>query len=397
MARWIANIAGLLLIAAAVVAVLVLDFGGPRSAAQEEGGGQQERPPPTVEVAEPLQREIVDYNEFTGRFIPVRDVVLQARVSGYLTRIAFTEGQSVREGDLLYQIDPRPFQATLASAEAELRAAQARRALARVEAERARTLASRQIGSEQEYDRSRASFAEAVANVSIAEAAVENAELELEFTRIVAPISGRISATRVDVGNLVTAGGMGMEGLATIVSTDPVEFTFAVSEAQYLDYVRLARSRGEDEAQVQMDVQVRLMDEEQWAHQGRMTFLDNRLDPNSGTIEGRATFRNPDRVLTPGVFGRLRLPASRRYEALLLPDEAIVSDQSRKLVYIVDDEDNIRSSEVRLGPLYEGLRVIREGVEAGDRVVVSGLQRAQVGKPVTPMESEIEAPARADG
>lgn len=359
---------------------------------------QQNRPPPTVKVSVPLTERINDWDEYTGRFIPVRTVQLQSRISGYLDRVDFREGDIVTKGQVLFQIDPRPFEAELASARARMAAAEARRDVSKTDAERALTLFRRKVGSEQDFQRAQGSYAETVANVAIADAAIRSAELNLEFTRITAPITGRISATGIDPGNLV-AGGLGMpQVLATIVSMDPIEFSFTASEANYLRYIRLARSGERASArQTETPVQLRLMDEDTWTYTGRMTFVDNRLDPNSGTIEGRATFANPDLFLTPGVFGRMRLPASGTYTAMLVPDDAILSDQSRKIVYVVADDDTVSEREVTMGPLYRGLRVIRKGLEPQERIVVSGIQRAKPGAPVTPEDTVIEFSQTADG
>lgn len=367
------------LTAAAVVAITL----SPAAEAQQQG-------PPPVEVATPLTETIVDWDEYTGRFRAVSSVVLQARVSGYLDAIHFQEGSLVERGDLLYEIDRRPFEAAVAQAEAQLEAANARLDLAEIEVGRAEELLERNVGPESEAQRRRAEVREAVANVGIAEAALETAKLDLSFTRITAPIDGRISATSADVGNLVIGGPSGASEMANIVSVDPIEFTFTVSEADFLRYARLDQngdrrsSRGYD-----TPVEVRLIGDEDWPWKGSMTFVDNQIDPNSGTMEGRATLVNPDQLLQPGLFGRLRLPGSGEYEAVLIPDEAIVADQARQIVYVLGDENVIEARGVRTGPIHRGLRVIREGLEADEQIVISGVQRARPGQPVQPMPTEI--------
>ena len=340
---------------------------------------------PMVEVATPLTERIVDWDEYTGRFEAVRSVVLQARVSGYLDEIHFQEGDRVEAGQLLYRIDPRPFEADVAQAQARLDAAIALRELALIEVERAEELFRREVGPRSEAQRRRAEFQEAVANVALAEAELVSARLDLEFTEIHAPISGRISATNIDVGNLVIGGPNGATVLANIVTVDPIEFVFTVSEADFLRYARLdAQSIRPSSRDFENSVFVKLQDEETWPWRGRMTFVDNQIDSNSGTLEGRATFENGNDFLKPGLFGRLRLAGSPEYDAILIPDEAIVSDQSHLLVYVVGEDNIVSERRVILGPLHRGLRVVREGLTMEDRVVVSGVQRARPGAPVTP-------------
>lgn len=353
-------------------------------------GHAQDQGPPPVEVATPLTETVVDWDEYTGRFRAVESVVLQARVSGYLEAIHFDEGSLVEKGDLLFEIDRRPFEAEVAQAEAQIEAANARLELAEIEVGRAEQLLDRNVGPESEAQRRRAESKEAVANVAIAEAALETARLDLSFTRVTAPIAGRISATEIDVGNLVIGGPSGATVLANIVTLDPIEFGFTVSEADYLRYARLDRegdrrsSRGYG-----TPVEVRLIGDEDWPWDGAMTFVDNQIDPNSGTIEGRATLANPNRFLQPGLFGRLRLPGSGEYRAVLVPDVAIVADQARQIVYVVGEGDVIEARPVMTGPIHRGLRVIRGGLAGDERIVVSGVQRARPGQPVTPMPAEI--------
>ena len=344
--------------------------------------------PPVVEVATPLSQRIVDWDEYTGRFVAVESVEIQARVSGHLDAIHFREGQLVQQGDLLYEIDRRPFEASFFQAQARLDAAIARLDLAQIELNRARELVRRDVGSRSEAQRRFAEFLEAEADVALAEAQLQTAELDLEFTQITAPISGRISATTIDAGNLVTAGAATV--LANIVSLDPIEFVFTVSEADFLRYARLDLTGSRPSSRTtENPVLVRLLDEDDWPRQGRMTFVDNQIDPNTGTLEGRATLANPDQLLQPGLFGRLRLAGSAEYEAMLIPDEAVVADQSNLIVYVVGDDDVVREQRVDLGPLYRGLRVVRDGLAATDRVVVSGTQRARPGAQVTPQLAEL--------
>jgi len=347
----------------------------------------QQNAPPEVDTALPLTRAIVDFDLYTGQFQAVQRVTVQARVSGYLKTIHFEEGAMVEAGDLLFEIDPRPFQAELEQAEARLQVANAAQRLATVNNERAAELLRRNVGSEADADTRQAEFSRAVADVAFAEAVVAAARLNLAFTRIEAPIGGRISSIDIDVGNLVTTNSV----LTRIVSLNPIEFRFTAPEEAYLRYQRLSqrhlRLASRDDANT---VSVRLSDEDHWDRKGQMSFIDNALDPNSGTIEGRALFDNGDFFLTPGVYGRLRLPASERYEAVLIPDSAVVSDLANKIVYVVGDGNVVEARVVDLGPFHENMRVVRGGLGPGERIVVRGLQRVRPGQPVTPDDIELQ-------
>jgi len=238
--------------------------------------------------------------------------------------------------------------------------------------------------TESALDERRAAKLGADAQVSVREATVRSAELDVEFTQIRAPFTGRISDRKIDEGNLVTAG---ETLLATIVSTDPIYLVFTASEADFLKYSRLGETGERNSSRdAPNEVQARLIDEPDWVHKGEMSFVDNELDPTAGTIRGRATFNNPDDLLTPGLFARLRLIASGEYEALLIPDEAVLSDQSRKIVLVVDDDGMVSAKVVQPGPLHRGLRIIRSGLEPTDKVIVAGVQRARPGGQVVPQE-----------
>ncbi len=333
---------------------------------------------------------VIDWDEYTGRFEAEEAVTIQARVSGYLQEIHFEDGQLVEAGDLLFTIDRRPFALALQRAEAQLQAAQAGLRLAEVERDRAQQLVDRNVGTPQDLDRARAEYAQGLADVALAEADLSIAQLDLDFTEIEAPISGRISKGEIDIGALVIGGPAGATALTEIVSVDPIEFVFTASEADFLRYARLNQSGARPSSRNSPNrILVQLMDEESWDREGVMDFVDNRLDPNSGTIEGRALFDNSDGFLTPGVFGRARLIASDEYEALLIPDEAIVADQARSIVYVVGADDIVEEKIVRRGALWRGLRIVTDGLEQDDRVVVSGLQRVQPGAPVTPREESL--------
>lgn len=351
---------------------------------------QQGPAAPPVTVSQPLAKKVTDWDEYTGRFTAVQSVELRARVSGYLDAIKFTDGQLVQKGDLLFVIDPRPFQATLDKARADLKVQQSRQELAQLDLARATKLLAARAVSQEEYDTRAQSARETEASVASAQAAARNAELDLEFTQIRAPFAGRIGDRKIDIGNLVSGGTAGATLMATIVSQDPIYFEFDASEADYLKYARLSEAGTRRSSRdVPNEVYVKLMDEAKWIHSGHMNFVDNQLDPNSGTVRGRAVLVNPGSVFQPGMFGRLRLIGSGQYDALLLPDEAIVSDQATKLVMVVGEDGTVSPHPVMLGPKVDGLRVVRSGITAADKVVISGLTRARPGAKVTPQEGKI--------
>jgi len=352
------------------------------------GQGQQQAAapaPPSVTVANPVQRTVVDRDEYVGRFVAVDAVEVRSRVSGYLAKIHFTDGQMVKKGDLLFTIDRRPFEIALDQMRANL--AQARANLAFTEADLARgheLLHNRTI-TEQTYDQRTQAKRVAEASVAAQEAMVHSAELDLnEYSELRAPVDGRIGDRRVSVGNLVTGGnGSNTTMLATIVSVDPIRFEFTFDEASYLRYQRFA---GADTAMASgqggVQVTLKLIDEPDFQHSGRMDFVDNAIDRSSGTIRGRAVFANHDALFTPGMFGRVRVPGSPPYTALLLPDAAIGTEQARKFVLVVDDGGVARQKYVTLGQFDDGLRVIKDGLTPGDRVIVKGLMRVRSGTKV---------------
>jgi RND family efflux transporter MFP subunit len=352
--------------------------------------------PPPVTVALPLTRRVTDWDEYTGRFVAVQSVEVRARVSGYLDAIKFTDGQMVEKGQLLFVIDPRPFQAALDKAEADLRREASRQELAVSELARATKLLDAHAISQEEYDTRAQASRESDAAVASARAASRSAALDLEFTQIRSPIAGRIGDRKIDVGNLVSGGSSGATLLATIVSQDPIYFEFEGSEADYLRYVRLSQAGTRPSSRDAANkVFVKLMDESNWTHEGKMSFVDNQLDTNSGTVRGRAVLANGSGVFQPGMFGRLRLIGSGQYDALLLPDEAIASDQSTKLVMVVGADGVVVPHPVALGPKVDGLRVIKSGIGPDDQVIISGLARARPGAKVTPQPGKITAIADA--
>ncbi len=356
--------------------------------------GSSAPPPPSVTVALPLQKTIAEWDEYTGRFAAVETVEVRARVSGFIDSIHFKEGQVVEQGDLLFVIDPRPYRNAVEQARADVERAKAKLEIATLDVQRAAPLVRSQTLTEREFDTRRSTERDAAAQVASLEAALKQAELNLEWTEVRAPISGRISDKRVDAGNLITGGQTGATLLTVIVSTDPIHFVFDGSEADFLHYLRLAAAGARPSSRdVQNPVSVRLADEAEYKHQGRMNFVDNALNSKTGTIRGRAVFDNKDGLLTPGFFGRLRLFGGQ-HEALLVPDSAIASDQSSKIVFTVAEDGTVGAKRVELGPIVDGLRVIRSGLAPTDRIVIDGLQRARPGQKVTAELGKIEAAAQ---
>jgi RND family efflux transporter MFP subunit len=351
------------------------------------GGNTPASPlPPKVTVAKPVQRSLVDYDEYVGRFVAIDSVEIRSRVSGYLDRIHFTDGQIVKQGDLLFTIDRRPFQTSLDQAKANLSQARANLAFAEAELERAQQLVGNKTITEQAFEQRTQAKRVAEAAVAAQEAAVRQAGLDLDFTELHAPVTGRVGDRRVSPGNLVSGGSGGNTSmLATIVSIDPIRFEFTFDEASYLRYERLAGGgRDVTAREGSALVALKLIDEDDFVHPGRMDFVDNVIDRSSGTIRGRAVFSNPNGLLVPGMFGRVRLPGSPTYTALLVPDAAIGSEQVRKFVLVVDGDNVVRQKYVKLGQAVDQLRVIKDGLEANDLVIVNGLMRARPGVKVTP-------------
>jgi multidrug efflux system membrane fusion protein len=350
--------------------------------------------PPSVTVAQPVKRTVTDWDEFTGRFDAVEEVQVRARVGGFVTSVEFRDGAFVKTGDLLYVIDARPFEAIAEQADGQLSDARAKAELAKRELDRGLTLVQTSAVSESVVDQRRQALQAARAAEMQAAGALKAAQLNIEFTHVVAPIAGRVSRHLVSVGNLVQGSDNASGTLLTsIVSLDPIYIYFDMDEATYQRNNRLwHEGRRPSSRDTPNPVQVTLVGETKPSHEGTMNFLDNRLDVSTGTLRGRAVIPNKDLSILPGQFGRVRLIGSSPYEALLLPDTAIATDQSRKIVFVVKDDNTVEAKPVVLGPLDEGLRVIREGLKAEDRVIVDGLQRARVGAKVTPKEASA-APA----
>jgi len=343
--------------------------------------------PPRVTVSAPIQKFITEWDDYSGRFAALEQVEVRARVGGFLDSVHFRDGEMVRKGQLLFVIDPRPFEATRAQAQGQLEQARSQVVLSERSLTRAGELRAQKMVSEQLYDERKQSLDAARAALATAEAVRRRAELDLEFTKVVAPTSGRISRHLVSVGNLVSGGDANSSLLATIVSLDPIDFYFEADQNAYLRYARMARSGERPSSRdAPNPVLLALGDEAEFAHRGRMNFVDNAFDTGTGTMRARARFENPELLFAPGMFARIRLLGSGERQALLLPDSAVVTDQSRKVVYVVGHDDVVEMRPVQLGRLVDNLRVIREGLTPSDVVVVSGLQRVRVGAPVTPAQ-----------
>lgn len=350
-------------------------------------------PPPAVSVATVIEREVQDWDEFSGRLEAVERVDVRPRVSGYVQSIAFKEGVEVRKGDVLFVIDRRPYSAELRRAQAELESARSRAALSKSQLQRAKQLLDDKFISSAAFDERESGFREAEANIRAAQAAVDQARLNLEFTTIRAPISGRAGRAEVTVGNMVQSSAPEGTLLTTIVSLDPIYAYFEGDEQIYLKFAAAARNAG---ARTTRDpIYLGLANEEGFPHQGYLDFVDNRLDPATGTIRARAVFDNKQRLFTPGLFARLKLAGGGSYKALLIDDKAVGTDQSKKFVLVVGPEKKASRRQVKLGPMVDGLRVVREGLKPGEMIVVNGLQRIMFpDQPVTPQTVPmVEQPA----
>jgi RND family efflux transporter MFP subunit len=366
-----------------------------RQAQPAEGAGAPPAPP--VTVASPVYKEIVEWDEYPGQFRPVDAIDVRARVSGYLEQIHFTDGEIVRQGDLLFTIEKRPFEIALDSARAQLAEATAQLSLANRNLKRYEKMRQGNIVGEADYDDRVEAVSAAKAAVAAAQAQLEQAELDLGYTEISAPVTGRISQHEVSAGNLITGGYSGNTTLlTTIVSLDPIYFEFDVSEANYLAYQRAAeRGVMPSMRDNKIGVQAKLPDEDDWSHKGTLEFLDNQVDETSGTIRARATFPNADGTFTPGQFAHIRVPGSEPYKAILLPETAIVTDQSQKIALVVAEDGTVGVKILRVGPQYENMRIIREGLSPDDKVVINGLMRARPGSKVTAQMGTIEAGPQA--
>ncbi|MDQ6434002.1 efflux RND transporter periplasmic adaptor subunit [Mesorhizobium sp. LHD-90] len=343
----------------------------------------QQAPPPPVTVAKPVVRDIVEDDEFVGRFEAVDEVAVRSRVAGYLQEVHFRDGALVNKDDLLFTIDQRPYQAAYDAAKSQVDVTTSALEFAKMQLERAEQLAKTGNLSASALDDRRREFLAGQAQHNGAQASLRTASLNLEFTEIKAPLAGRIGRRLVSVGNLVQPDST---LLTTIVAVDPIDFYFDIDERSYFAYARDARTRGDvmQEGGGGLDVVVRVADRNEAAFNGRLDFAENRLDQQTGTMRVRARFDNKDGVLQPGMFGRVNVPGSLPHPGILLPDEAIGADQNRRIVYVVDDAGLVSTKPVRTGPRIDGYRVIREGLTGDETIVVNGLMRVRPGVTVKP-------------
>ena len=334
---------------------------------------------------------MTEWDEFTGRLAAVEAVDIRARVSGYLESVHFKEGAMVQKGDLLYIIDPRPYEAALKSRKAELVQAQARLKQATANLKRGKELVAKKAISQEVYDQRVEEYEQARAAVEAAQAAVQLAELDVEYTHVRAPITGRISRTLVTPGNLVSGGSSSSTLLTRMVSMDPIHFYFTGDERDRLRYLRLdLEGRRPNSARFANAVRLQLPDEEGYPHRGVMDFVDTRIDEETGTITGRAIFDNPDHLLVPGMFAKIKLKGEGPYQAFLIPDKAVITDQSQQYVFVLDENNTAQRRVVTAGIMAYGLRVIRDGLSADDRVIVNGLSRVRAGMMVQPVLVKLE-------
>lgn len=354
--------------------------------------------PPEVTVARPLAREITEWDEFTGRLAAVESVEVRSRIDGYVETVSFVEGALVRRGDLLLVIDPRPYEAALARARAEQAAAQARLDLARNDETRAVQLAREALISDRERDNRTQLRAEAEAQLAATQAWVRTATLDLDYCQVRAPISGRIGRRLVTAGNLVSGGENDATLLTTIVTVDPIHVYITANEQAYLRYLRMAREGTRPSARdVRTPARLHLADESGWPHEGYVDFVDNQLDGETGTIQGRAIFPNPGGQLTPGLFAQVQVRGAGPYSALLVPETALGTDQARRVVYVLGEGNVPLARGVTPGRQVGTLRVIEKGLAADDRVLINGIARIRPGVPVKPLDGAIEAPADLSG
>jgi RND family efflux transporter MFP subunit len=385
----------------AIAAALTLTGCGSNAAAQAAAAAAA-APPPQVDVAQVVSKQVTEFDEFTGRFEAVERVEIRPRVSGYIASVNFEQGREVKKGDVLFVIDQRPYEADYKHAKAQLDQARSQSTLAKSERERATKLLQAHAISQEEYDTRVAGLEQADANVEAAQAALDTSALNLTFTKVTAPISGRISRALVTEGNLVATG---QTLLTTLVSIDPIYVRFDGDEQAFLRYTKIAREaaqaksggKANEAGTTGSPVMVGLANEGGYPHQGVMVFVDNELDPTTGTIRGRAKLDNHDRAFTPGLFARVKLMGSNQYNALLINDSSVGTDQTVRYVLVVGADNKVQYRPVKLGPIIDGLRVVTEGLTAGETVVVSGLQRVRPGSPVTPARVAMGERQRGEG
>jgi multidrug efflux system membrane fusion protein len=366
----------------ALLAAILLPLAGCGNSGQNQAAAASEGPPPAVRTAQPVQKDVVEWDEYTGRIEAMETVEVRARVDGYLTRINFKAGDRVKKGDLLFVIDPRPYQAELHRAEGELRRTQTRLELAKNDLDRAERLRRAKAMSEEEYDARSKGLREAGASVQSAEAAVQTARLNLEFTEVRSPINGRIGRELITIGNLVKSDDT---LLTVIVSRDPVYVYVDADERAVLKYRRLAETGQRASAREgHIPVELALIDETGFPHQGYIDYVEPRMDAGTGTLRARGIFQNPKDLLSPGFFARVRVPGSPAYRAVMVPERAIGTDQDQRFVWVVKDDNSVEYRKIRPGAKIGSLRVISEGLAPDEWVVTEGVQKVRPGGKVQP-------------
>lgn len=379
-----------LTLASALAAAVILSA----CAKQEEAPASLERPPLDIDVASPVTKPVTEWAIFTGRLEAVERVEIHARVSGYLQSVNFEEGQEVQKGDLLFQIDPRPFEAIVNMSKARVAQAEAAQTLAIANKKRAEDLIRANAISREELDIRNSEAMQAEADLLAAQAELDAADLELQFTKIKAPISGIAGRYGLTVGNLVQGGSSGATLLTTVVPQNPIYVYFDVDERTYLEGLRRIQS-GELPGRAdngKLPVEIQLTDENEFTHKGVINFKDNQLNPGTATMRVRGLIQNDDAFLAPGMFARVRTPATKEEERLLVPDKSVLTDQELKFVWVIGPDNIAQRRTVEIGPLHENLRIIRSGLEANERVATSGIQFLQPGMPVSPRQPQA-APA----
>ena len=351
-----------------------------------------------VEVAIPIFEKITEWDEYTGRFEASSRVEVRARVSGFLESVNFKDGQVVKKGDVLFVIDDRPFKIALDEANANFAQVKASLKTAQDNFDRVESLRESGAVSIEEYDRRKQALVFAEASIQMSQAKVNNAKLNLEFTRVTAPISGLVSRDVVNQGNLIDGGSSNSTLLTTIVATSPIHFYFTGSESDYLKYVRLARSGERVSARTEgIPVFIKLQDEDEYLHEAKMDFVDNEIDNNTGTIESRAVLENKDHLLEPGMFGKARLLGSAEHEAIMIPDNIIGTNQSIRFVYVLGKDNTVTSKNITLGPIHSnGLRIVRSGLSTDDKLITNNIQKIRPGMDITPIETVLNKSKSAE-
>ncbi|WP_339879129.1 efflux RND transporter periplasmic adaptor subunit [uncultured Algoriphagus sp.] len=370
----------------AVLLMLLIGLAFTTSDEQTEEQTAETAPAMPVEIGFPIHEEITEWDEYTGRFEASNRVEVRARVSGFIESVNFVDGQIVKKGDVLFTLDNRPYKIALDQANADLEQAKVSLRTAQDNYERVESLKESGAVSTEEYDRRKQALEFAKASIQLSQSKVDNARLNLEFTKVTAPISGLVSRDKVNLGNLIDGGSSNSTLLTTIVATSPIHFYFTGSESDYLRYVRLARNGERRAARSEgIPVFIKLQDEDDFTHEAKMDFVDNELDNSTGTIESRAVLENKDLLLEPGMFGKARIVGSAEHEAIMIPDDIIGTNQSLRFVYVLGENDVVEARNVTLGPLHSnGLRIVRDGINPKDKLVLNNIQKIAPGTHVSP-------------